>query len=156
MLGRTNITALAEGGTVTEVEDFRWVQIPSGVYGNFVKAVCQDGRLVAITADGSVAHTADGEAWEVAGTGFADCGLKDIEWDGDRFLLVGSCTEDGKKVGLILSTKDFVEYERVHIGNCDDTEQDYDEEYCGSYFANGRYCIVALRKKRKYRSLTCT
>lgn len=144
MLGRTNITALAEGGIVTEVEDFRWVQMPSGVYGNFVKATCKDGRLVAITADGSVVHTADGEVWEASGTGFADCRLNDIEWDGSRFLIVGSCTEDGKKVGLILATDDFSRYERLDVGNSDDTEQEYDEEYYGIYYVDGRYLMVAM------------
>lgn len=90
MLGKTNISTLSEGAIVTEIEDFKWIQIQSGIYGNFVKAVCKNGYLAAITADGTVVYTTDGEVWQTSVLEYEDCKLNDIYWDGSRFILVGS------------------------------------------------------------------
>lgn len=145
MLGRTNITVLAEGGTVTEIEDYRWLQVQSDIRGNFVKAICQGGFLAAITASGDIACTVDGEAWTASRPDYVDCELCDIEWDGDRFLIAGSCTENGKKVGLVLSTRDFVQYERLTIRHDDDEDDCYVERYCGIYSVNGKFLVVSVR-----------
>ena len=34
MLGKTNTTALREGAVITEIEDYRWVRMPSGINGD--------------------------------------------------------------------------------------------------------------------------
>ena len=121
MLGKTNITTLSEGAVVTEIEDYRWVQMQSGVYGNFVKAVYANEYLAAITADGTVAYTEDGEVWQTYTPEYEDCRLNDIYWDGRRFIIVGSYgftdTDSDKKYqrGLILTTADFSIYEKVEI-----------------------------------------
>lgn len=56
MLGKTNITTLTEGAVVTEIEDYNWIQMQSGIYGNFAKAVYANDYLAAITADGTIAY----------------------------------------------------------------------------------------------------
>ena len=139
MLGKTNTTALREGAVITEIEDYRWVRMTSGIHGDFVKAVYKNGLLAAVTADGKVAHTADGEVWEVSEPEFAGCRFCDIEWDGNRFILVGSCeSEDStKRTGLILTTADFASYEKKEL-----TNDGKPEEYLTVLVRNGRYILV--------------
>ncbi len=152
-LGKTNITTLSEGAIVTEVEEFKWLQMQSGVLGNFVKAIYKNGYLVAITADGMVVYTTDGETWQTSTLEYADCKLNDIEWDGSRFILVGSYTNTIENltgtVGLILTTSDLISFVPVNINNEDDdysTETKYyDIEYHAIYMQNGHYIILANR-----------
>ncbi len=138
MLGKTNITALSEGAIVTEVEDFKWVQIQSGTYGNFVKAIYKNGYLVAITADGTVAYTTDGEVWQTSVPEYTDCKLNDIEWDGSRFILAGSYLEGVGKTAIILVTNDFMSYERKVVP----ITYDDAEEYLSVFPVNKKYIVI--------------
>lgn len=148
MLGKTNITILSESAIVTEIEDYRWIQMQSGVFGNFVKAIYKNGYLAAITADGTIVYTTDGEAWQSHTLEYKNCSLKDIDWDGSRFILVGSYSEtvtmaDGTsketQKGLLIVTSDFESYEKKEI----DSENDYASEYILVYPVNGKYIILA-------------
>lgn len=163
MLGKTNITTLSEGAIVTEIEDFKWIQMQSGVHGNFVKAIYQNGYLAAITADGTVVHTTDGEVWQTSVPEYEDCKLDDIEWDGSRFILVGSHTvttgERESTFGLILATDNLSSFSKVSMQS-DDDEYDtvrnsykYDQEYYAVHIQNGRYYILACRYDNKTISL---
>ena len=139
MLGKTNITALSEGGIVTEIEDYRWIQMQTGIYGNFVKAIYKGGYLVAITADGTVAYTADGEVWNMATLEYKNCRLNDIDWDGSNFVLAGSyLNEDNntsQKTRLMLATADFENFRRIGLK---------DQGECYAVMPqNGRYIVVA-------------
>lgn len=152
MLGKTNITTLSEGAIVTEVEDFKWIQVQSGIYGNFIKAIYKNNYLAAITADGTVVYTADGEVWQISVLEYEDCRLNDIEWDGSRFILVGSrkTTVEGVEdtFGLILTTDDFSEFTIVSIESEDDqygTNKYYDKEYYAVYTQNEKYYVLAGR-----------
>lgn len=153
MLGKTNISTLSEGAIVTEIEDFKWVQMQSGIYGNFVKAIYKNNYLAAITADGTVVYTTDGEVWQTSVLEYEDCKLNDVDWDGSRFILVGSYTDASRnpvdEYGLILCTTDFVTYEKVVIPNAEDSTISnirYDREYIVIYPVNGKYIIVAKRR----------
>lgn len=147
MLGKTNITTLTEGAIVTEVEDFKWIQMQSGVHGNFVKAIYKNDYLVAITADGTVAYTTDGEVWQTTVLEYEDCKLNDIEWDGSRFILVGSHTvtvgETAKPGGLILITDNLVNYTIFNVSSEDDNTSQYAVEYYAIQAKNGKYFILA-------------
>ena len=135
MLGKTNITTLSEGAIITEVEDFKWVQMQSGTYGNFVKAIYKNGYLVAITADGTVAYTTDGEVWQTSVPEYTDCKLNDIEWDGSRFILAGSFFTNNRLNGLILATSDFSSYEMIKNDNEIDS-------FWALYPQNGKYLVL--------------
>ncbi|MCM1057740.1 MAG: hypothetical protein NC517_09045 [Firmicutes bacterium] len=158
MLGKTNITTLTEGAVVTEIEDFKWVRMQPGVYGNFVKAIYENGYLAAITADGKVVYTTDGEAWQVSELEYADCKLEDIAWDGSRFLLVGSYKDtiemtDGTsgefEIGLLLTTDNFTLYDYFKADTKKIISQ-YNYEYCSKYLAvypsNGKWVVLAHEK----------
>lgn len=99
MLGKTNITTLSEGAIVTEIEDYNWIQVQSGVFADFVAAIFKNGYLVAITADGTVVYTTDGEAWQTHMLEYENCRLNDIDWDGNDFVLAGGYINNGKKPG---------------------------------------------------------
>lgn len=156
MLGKTNIRTLSEGAIVTEIEDYKWVQMQSGVYGNFVKAIYKNNYLTAITADGTVVYTTDGEVWQTSVVEYEDCRINDIYWDGSRFLLVGSYTktveslEINLRMGLILSTMDFSLYEQINIPeennflNNTNTSYNWVEEYLGIYMENSRYFALSI------------
>lgn len=155
MLGKTNITTLTEGAVVTEIEDYKWVQMQSGVYGNFVKAVCTDDYLAAITADGTVAYSPDGEVWQASTLEYEDCVLRDIYWDGKRFIIVGSYkfadtdTNKDYQRGLILTTVDFTVYEKVEIPGSfslgEEGRGDWISEYLGIYVENSKYYAMGIR-----------
>ena len=156
MLGKTNITTLSEGGIATEIEDFSWIKMESGTYADIEKAICENGYLAALTADGSVLFTKDGEYWETMKPDYTDCRLNDITWDGRRFLLVGSCKDDtvntDDTVGLVLATDDFRMVEKLQL-------LEYaSEQYCAEYFAvlpqNGKYALVARGGKLLYLLVT--
>lgn len=148
MLGKTNITTLSEGGTAAGIEDFSWRQVQSGTRGDFTKAICKGGYLAGITADGSVAYTADGEVWEFMKLEYAGCRLLDIDWDGDRFILVGSCMDESvstiKTTGLIVATADFRTVERIDTpGINGTTETSRITEYSLVSPQNGKYVLIA-------------
>lgn len=149
MLGKTNITTLSEGAIVTEVEDFKWIQMQSGVHGNFVKAIYKNDYLVAITADGTVVYTTDGEVWQTSILEYEDCKLNDIEWDGSRFILAGSHTatvgEATATYGLILITTDLVNFTLFDIKSNDDDGSHYNKEYYAVHAKNGKSYILAYR-----------
>ena len=131
-----------------EIENADWVKVSSGVYSSFTRAVFRNGYLAAITADGTVVYTTDGENWKRSRPEYQDCSLTDIDWDGGRFLLTGSYTDGtGKTAGLILTTDDWMKYRKISVENSTDSETDYDTEYCAVYPANGKYVIVAKHKK---------
>jgi len=136
MLGKTNITVLAEGALVTEIEDFKWIQMQSGVYGNFVKAIYKGGYLVTVTADGTVAYTADGEVWDMAALEYENCRINDIDWDGNRFVLAGSYSGGNAKTGLLVATTDLKHFINAGLVG-------YSECYAVMP-QNGRYAVVAI------------
>lgn len=168
MLGKTNITTLSEGVMVTEIEDFNWIRMQSDINGNFVKAIYENGYLVAITADGKVAYTTDGEAWQVSNLKYADCKLADIAWDGNQFLLVGSYNDtvernDGTsgeyELGFISMTIDFTSFEYISA----DTEDirlansyDYYSKYYAVYPTNGKWSVLAINRSQYNASSTLT
>lgn len=146
MLGKTNINTLTEGTIVTEIEDYRWIQMKSGIFSDFVKAIYKNDYLAAITADGKVVYTTDGEVWTVSVLEYEDCKLHDIDFDGSQFILVGSCKmvkidapTEKIQTGLIVTTIDFVSYEKkdsissnIHVW-----------DYLAVYPQNGKYIVIA-------------
>lgn len=148
MLGKTNIMTLSESAIVTEIEDYRWIQMQSGVFGNFIKVIYKNGYLAAITADGTIVYTTDGEAWQSHTLEYKNCKLKDIDWDGSRFILAGSYsgtvtltdgTSKETQKGLLIVTSDFESYEKKEI----DSKKGYASEYILVYPVNGKYIILA-------------
>lgn len=115
MLGKTNIMALQEGAIVTDIADYGWMQQRIGINGSFFKAVYKNGYLIGLTEDGNIAYTTDGEVWTISKPEYNNIKLNDIEWDGSRFLIVGSytSTDTDLKTGIILITTDFVSYELI-------------------------------------------
>ena len=141
MLGKTNITTLSEGGIVTDVEDFSWVSMQSGVHKDFVRCIYENGYLVAISPDGTIAWTTDGEVWNTVKLEYEDCWLNDIDWDGERFVLVGSCKETvSNKVTtsrMIVLTKDFESFEKA---------ENFIESDCEIHYIfpkNGKYIVIS-------------
>ncbi|MBD5550487.1 MAG: hypothetical protein HDQ96_04825 [Lachnospiraceae bacterium] len=148
MLGKTNITALSESATVTEIEDYKWIQIQTGIYSDFKKVIYQNGYLAAITADGIIAYTTDGEVWQTHVLEYEDCKLNDIDWDGSRFILVGSHkginpfgdgTGELVQRGLIVVTSNFDTYEVKDV----ESTTGYAREYFLVYPTNGKYIVIA-------------
>lgn len=133
MLGKTNITTLAEGAVATEIEDYSWIQMQAGINGNFVKAIYKNGYLAAITADGTVVYTKDGEVWQTSRLEYKDCRLNDIDWDGSRFVLVGKHTEENGQRVLIVTSINLVEYTRMVW----DENTAYDREVLAIFPQNG-------------------
>ena len=147
MLGKTNINTLTEGTIVTEIENYRWIQMKSGIFSDFVKAIYKNDYLAAITADGKVVYTTDGEVWTVSVLEYEDCRLHDIDFDGSQFILVGSylleeySDPDFSREGLILVTSDFNFYEKKNIMFNSGVAVDY----LAVYPQNGKYIVVADR-----------
>lgn len=130
-----------------DIENALWVQVPSGTYSNFVKAICKSGYPVAITADGTVVFSTDGVSWEKSKPDYPDCKFTDIDWDGGRFLIAGSYTDGvARTVGLLLETEDFREYRKLEIPNSLDSDTNYDSCYYAVYPENGKYVVIAVRK----------
>lgn len=155
MLGKTNITTLSEGAVVTEIEDYKWIQMQAGITGNFVKAVYENGCLAAITADGIIAYTTDGEVWNTSAPEYESCQLNDIYWDGNRFILTGShsitITDSDMtlQMGLILTTVDFLSYEQIEVpgeNSIGDGTSVWISEYLGVYMENRKYFMMAVKK----------
>lgn len=133
-------------GTGGDLENVLWNQVPSGTYSNFVRAVSKSGYPVAITADGTVVYSADGITWEKSKPDYPDCRFTDIDWDGERFLIAGSYTDEASRTaGLLLETEDFREYRKIAVPNSRDSDTEYDTCYYAVYQANGRYVVIAMR-----------
>ena len=166
MLGKTNITALQEGAIVTDVADYVWIQQQIGINGNFVRTIFNNQYLVGITENGIIAYTADGEVWQTVVPDYVDIRLNDIAWDGNRFLVAGSCRnedEDTKKdyprIPLLLSIADFAKHEPINIISSLDPliPNPYGDDlaptirYMGDILAiypeNNKYVILALGQK---------
>lgn len=135
-LGKTNITALKEGAIVTEIEDYNWIQMQSGVYGNFKKVIYKNGYLAAIISDGTIVYSNDGEVWNKTKLAYESCTLNDIDWDGEQFILAGGTNG----VGMIVTTKDFESFTEV------ESFADY-REYLFVYPYDGQY-IIGARESR--------
>ena len=157
MLGKTNITALQEGAIVTDVADYGWIQQQIGINGNFVRTIFNNQYLVGITENGIIAYTADGEVWQTVVPDYVDIRLNDIAWDGNRFLVAGSCRnedEDTKKdyprIPLLLSIADFAKHEPINIISSLDplipTSFVDLEDILAIYPENNKYVILALRQ----------
>ena len=145
----TEVIPFGKGESVWngEIENADWVKVPSGTYSNFVKAICENGYLIAIGVDGTLVYTPDGETWEKTKLEYRDCKLTDIVWDGERFLITGSYTDEASRTaGLILTTKEFREYKKISISNSLDSDTACDAEYCMVYPVNGKYVVGAVRK----------
>lgn len=155
MLGKTNITALQEGAIVTDVADYGWIQQQIGINGNFVRTIFNNQYLVGITENGIIAYTADGEVWQTVVPDYVDIRLNDIAWDGNRFLVAGSCRneDDGaaySRKPLLLSIADFVKHEPINIISSLDplipTSFVDLEDILAIYPENNKYVILALRQ----------
>ncbi len=156
MLGKTNINTLSEGGIATEIEDFSWIRMESGTYADIEKAIFENGYLAALTADGSVMFTKDGEYWEFLRLDYPDCKLNDIAWDGKKFLLVGSCQDktisEDDTTGLVLETDDFKVVEKMQL--LEYASGQYCAEYLVAFPQNGKYTLVARGGKSLYLLVT--
>lgn len=148
MLGKTNITTLAEGAVATEIEDYNWIQMQAGINGNFVKAVYKNGYLVAITGDGKIVYTIDGEVWNTSVPQAGACKINDVDWDGNRFILVGKYMDTSDETGLIMATANFETYEVMEIKNANK------EDVLAVYPENGMYSIVTVGQNDYIRLLT--
>ncbi len=140
----------ANGGTAPgwdgELENTSWVRVSSGTNSNFTKAISPNGYPVAITEDGTVAYSFDGRSWETSKPAYQDCRFTDIDWDGERFLITGSYTNEvSHTVGLLLATEDFKEYRKLEIPNSLDSDTNYDTCYYAVYPVNGKYAVIASR-----------
>lgn len=155
MLGKTNITQLDEGGIVTDVKDFSWIRAQSGTYADITKAIFQNGCLAVLTADGSVLYTRDGELWEELELQYKESKINDIDWDGSRFVIVGSCGDSGGNrdatTGLIITTTDFQLIEKAPA--VEYSQGIYYLEYYLVLPQNGRYLLIA-HQDRYLRRLT--
>lgn len=140
MLGKTNITVLQEGGIVTDIEDYSWINVPSGVRSDFIKTIFEGGYLVGVTRDGYVVYTMDGEVWSHYKLEYQDCRINDIGWDGENFILVGSYTEESKMTGLVFYTKDFAVWTQLEYSKSSGEKY---TEYFSVYYQNGKYYITA-------------
>ncbi|MDE7339923.1 MAG: hypothetical protein K2N80_05085 [Lachnospiraceae bacterium] len=145
MLGKTNINTLTEGTIVTEIKDYKWIQMQSGIFSDFIKAIYKNNYLAAITADGKVVYTTDGEVWQVSVLEYKNCKLHDIDFDGSKFIIVGNYmgtrsysdeTTGESQVGLILVTSDFTSYEKKEIVDADGTHK---QDFLAVCFRNGKY-----------------
>ena len=147
MLGKTNITVLSEGVTAEEIE-----QMQSGIQSDFIKCVSGGGYLAAVTEDGNIVFSSDGDVWNVLKLEYEECRLHDIEWDGKRFLLAGGCKDAGlvpdETIGFIAATTDFKTL--VRMGNLQDEDSKYYNEYYAVFSKNGQYAVAARCRNYVY------
>lgn len=138
MLGKTNIVTTAESAATAEIEDYKWIAASAGDGQAFIKAAFGDSMLAAITADGGVTYSADGENWEWQSVG--DYVFCDILWDGARFIIVGGHNEDGKDYGLIIITTDFTDLD-VRT-KCTDSDASNQYRFFGIAKVNNKYAVM--------------
>jgi hypothetical protein len=79
--------------------------------------------------------------WNTVKLEYEDCWLNDIDWDGERFVLVGSCKETvSNKVTtsrMIVLTKDFESFEKAENFIASDCEIHY------IFPKNGKYIVIS-------------
>lgn len=147
MLGKTNVTAIEGDTNITEIENYRWNHIKiNGINSDFVRAVYGNDILVAITKDGTVTYTKDGENWDKVRLGLeGEYELTDIIWNGSNYVMVGNQIEivqepDGSEYkyhGIVVTTENLVDFI---------IEQDEDNIYSRYYSIieeNGKRIIIS-------------
>lgn len=142
MLGKTNITAIEGGVIVSDIEDYRWDRVRiEGVTGAFVRAIYENDMLVAITKDGTIIYSRDGENWtkmrlDIEGT----YELADIIWDGRRYVMVGSREEIVEQEyiyhGFIAVTENLMDFNIIHA-------QDEYSRYYAVIEKDGKYIVIS-------------
>lgn len=149
MLGKTNLTMIESGATVTEITDYSWNATEiGGVNGTFQKAIYENGVLVGITKDGMIVYTEDGENWAVKiielDNGDA-VELNDVVWDGLRYIFTGNHTDNSSYThGLLVFSDDLVNYDiRINV----DKEEYFDlssgsVKFFGLIVKDGKYFII--------------
>lgn len=154
MLGKTNITVLQEGGVITEIEDFTWIRMQSGIGSDFIKTIYNGGYLVGMTQDGYVAYTADGEVWENSKLDYNQCKLNDIDWDGEKFIIVGCYVDAGTEdmMALAVTTTNFTSWDPLASIN----DGKVYAEYLMIYKQNSKYILAAREKSTEYEYLILT
>lgn len=161
MLGKTNITAIQESTNVTDIEDYIWKSMKiDGVNSDFVKAVYGNDMLVAITRDGTIVSTADGENWKKTRIETEDAyELEDIIWTGSQYVMVGNrkeiVTETGlgntgsnntttsyKYHGMIVKSKQLTEF------SIEEDEDNFYSRYYAVVEKDGSYIIISKEYKK--------
>lgn len=148
MLGKTNITTIEGGTIVSDIEDYSWDAVKTGgITSSFVKVIYDNNTLAAITKDGTIVHSKNGEVWEIARLNLEeDYELNDFIWDGSRYVIVGSCMRTPSQsigdinesfyIGMFAITenlKDFIV--TFDTGDCF-------SRYLSVIFKDGKYMIV--------------
>lgn len=151
MLGKTNITMVEGGAIVSDVKDYSWDKVRvEGVTGTFVRAIYENDALVAITKDGMVAYTRDGENWskvrlEIEGT----YELTDIIWDGRYYVMVGNCEEiiDQSFVyhGFIAVTENLTDFNIIY-----ESAANRYIRYHAVIEQDGKYTVISEEHGNKY------
>lgn len=145
MLGRTNITTVKGGITVSDMNLLAWNNAGTlNINSAFKKSLFANNILAAITKSGIIIYTRDGENWETADFNIdVAYSIADGIWDGQRFVFVGRHSTDQENVcqALIVATKDFQDYEIMR----DCTGKEYQQNnanhknlslvYCGKFQA---------------------
>lgn len=148
MLGKTNITALQEGAIVTEIADYGWMKQDIGITDNFIQVICKNGYLVGITSGGKIAHTKDGEVWEISEVTHSSLfGLYDIEWNGEYFFICGWHIKDGRERGIIFKTTDFSAFEILDSTAIDNLFSDLDDvsvRYSQILYSGSKYILAVV------------
>lgn len=146
MLGKTNITTVQKGTIVSEIEDYGWTGTSvSGINQSFIKVISANNSIVAITNDGTIAYTKDGENWVSQRLDLEDeYELTDVIWDGSKFIFVGSHTFSytsadetvsfDRYSGLIVESEDLVNF-IIHT-KCTGSAYAYEDEDTPSYTSN--------------------
>lgn len=161
MLGKTNLTTIKESTTVTDIEDFSWRSIKiDGVNSDFIKAVYANNTLAAITRDGTIVSTADGENWRktrIETEGSYE--LEDIIWTGSRYVMVGNrkelVTESGlgntdsnntttsyKYHGIIVISQQLTEF------SIEEDQENFYSRYYAVVDKDGDYIIISKEYKK--------
>lgn len=116
MLGKTNISTVEKGVIVSDIEDYSWLSANiQSVNETFIKVIYANNVLVAITENGTVACTKDGENWEckkleLENGDFFE--LTDIVYGNGKYVIVGYHTDQETYIhGLIVTTADLIEYQ---------------------------------------------
>ena len=161
MLGKTNITAINKSTIVTDIEDYSWKSIKiDGVNSDFIKAVYGNNMLVAITRDGTIVSTADGENWKktrIETEGSYE--LEDIIWTGSQYVMVGNRKElvtetaigntgsnnttiSYKYHGIIVTSQQLTEF------SIEEDEENFYSRYYAVVEKDGSYIIISKEYRK--------
>ncbi|MEY9979603.1 hypothetical protein [Lysinibacillus sp. RC79] len=66
-----------------------WKTIQTGAHGNFQSIIASSDKLIAVSSQGEIAMSTDGENWTVTNLP-SPLSLLDAYWDGNKFFAVGS------------------------------------------------------------------